>query len=372
MKKTIGLILVFILVCAVAANAFAAGKPKITKQPETATTNKKGTVSFSIKTSGTVKSIIWHFIDPETGNDYTGKKLSGAVKGVKVSSPNGKTITLKKVPESMHGWTVYAHINGNGYKVDSDRVMLLVYGLEPPETAASDSAETSAGENEGEDSEASAEEPKEESGTDEGTEPTEAADTTVTAETAETSEAAGAAEGVQEEESETDSNTPQTVIVTANAKILHKLDDPDNAYNSLEFNGTASFLVSSEDPISSWSVNGIRFEPAQPVNQFTVTNVTSSISLDVKISRGSAADAVVDESHMCRVTCTGCKFTYVRSGLRSVAEGDVPAGARISVFADDSEYSKGGYSINGAESENAGKASFQLAINEDTTIVCRK
>ena len=41
MKKIIGLVLVFVLVFAVAANALAAGRPKITKQPETATTNKK-------------------------------------------------------------------------------------------------------------------------------------------------------------------------------------------------------------------------------------------------------------------------------------------------------------------------------------------
>ena len=350
MKKIIGLILVFVLVFALAANAFAAGKPKITKQPETATTNKKGTVTFSIKTSGTIKSIVWHFVDPATGNDYTGKKLSGAVKGVKVANPNSKKITLKNVPESMHGWTVYAHVNGNGYKIDSDRVMLLVYGLEPPETSVVQPAADA---------------------------PAESSESVSTETPAEGTESTGAETQTQEavegeDEDETAVNMPQTVTVTANAKVLYKLDDPDNAFSSLEFNGTGSFRVFSEEPIAAWSVNGIRFEPAEPVNQFKITNVSSNISLDVKIRRASAAETVVDESHMCKVTCTGCTFSYNRGGLRSVTEGEVPAGARISVVAESSDFSKGGYSVNGADAVNAGKTSFQLDITDDTTIVCKK
>ena len=74
MKKILGLILTLCLVFVVAADTFAAGKPAFTKQPENGTTNKKGTVSFQIKTTGSVNSITWHFIDPATGTDYTGKK----------------------------------------------------------------------------------------------------------------------------------------------------------------------------------------------------------------------------------------------------------------------------------------------------------
>ena len=53
-------------------------------------------------------------------------------KKIKVVGPNRTKITLNRVPEEMHGWTVYAHLNGNGYKVNSERVQLLVYGMEPP------------------------------------------------------------------------------------------------------------------------------------------------------------------------------------------------------------------------------------------------
>ena len=48
MKKIISLVLAFCIVFAFASEAFAAGKPTITKQPETSTTSKKGAVSFSI------------------------------------------------------------------------------------------------------------------------------------------------------------------------------------------------------------------------------------------------------------------------------------------------------------------------------------
>ena len=136
MKKIIGLILVFVLLFAVASEAFAGSKPQITKDPESATVKKGGKVSFSIKTKGTVATVIWYFVDPVSGNEYSGKKLAGAVKGVKVVGPtNGKKITLNKVPEEMHGWKVYAHVNGNGYKIDSQQATLLIAGMDVPAEA---------------------------------------------------------------------------------------------------------------------------------------------------------------------------------------------------------------------------------------------
>ena len=129
MKKIIGLILAFCLVFAVTTSALAA-KPSISNQPESATTDKNGTVTFSVTTKGSVDSITWYFVNPETGEKTSGKKLPSLFKGIKVLNPNSKKITLKKVPEAMHGWLVYAHINGNGYKLDSEQVILQVYGME--------------------------------------------------------------------------------------------------------------------------------------------------------------------------------------------------------------------------------------------------
>lgn len=342
MKKIIGLVLALILVFAVTADAFAASKPKITKQPQTQTVKKGGKVSFEVKTSGTVKSRTWYFVDPVSGNKYTGKQLPAAVPGVKVvGKTNANKITLNKVPESMHGWTVYIHINGNGYNFDSDKVMLLISGMEPPASTPEPVAEQSA-------SSSGTEKNADVSGDDvpEGSE--------------DVSESAG------------NDYEPETVIVSSNMKILYRTTDPATAYDRLEFVGSGSFKVSSEDPIASWTVNGMRFELPEPVREFKVTNVTSSMSLTFKVARASAAEIVVDENNMCKVTCKGCKFSYIAGGLRSVSEGEVPAGARINIIADGAEYSRNGYVINGGEAINAGKASFQFTVTEEISIICRK
>ena len=43
MKRILGIVLALCLVLTLCTDAFAASKPKFTKQPKTATTNKKGT-----------------------------------------------------------------------------------------------------------------------------------------------------------------------------------------------------------------------------------------------------------------------------------------------------------------------------------------
>ena len=337
MKKIVSLFLVFVLVFT-ATTVYAASKPKITKQPETATVKAGGKVTFSIKTSGTVDAIIWNFVDPESGNTYTGQKLSGAVSGVKIDgATNGKKITLKRVPESMHGWTVYAHVNGNGYKIDSDKVMILISGMEPPVTPEPDEAQPSPADNKGGSGDADI--PDDGNSDDDG-----------------------------DSDDDADSDTPQPFTVTANARVLYSEEDPDTARSRLEFTGSGSFFVSSEDPIVSWAVNGILFEPAEPLNKFKVSNVTSAVSLDIRVRR--ASEPVLNEDHLCRISCTGCTFSYIQGGLMSVTEGEVPEGARISVIANSSDLAAGGYVINGNEAQGTGKSSIQLTVTDNTEIVC--
>ena len=366
MKKILGLILAFCLVLAVAAGAFAA-KLSITKQPENGTTNKRGTVKFAIKINGDVNSITWHFIDPATGNDYTGRKLSSAVKGVKVSNPNSKVITLKNVPESMHGWIVYCHINGNGYKIDSEKVRLLINGLEPPaespETEASSGKEKDSGSKSGKDSK-----------NDKNSKPAEEAKTEE--ETKAGSEGDGEGEG-SGESAESEEPEVKSITVSCNVKALRKLDrsgavETGEPVSNLDFGdaNSGSFIVTSEDPIKSYTVNGVQIEPTEPVKEFRILNVTSSLTLRLKVNRATAASAQVDESHMCKVTCKGCTFSYLRGGIRAVAEGDVPAGAPISIVADSAELSALGYSINGAEPVSLGMASIKITVTDDITITC--
>ena len=340
MKKITGVILILCLVLVLAVDAFAAGKPAFTKQPVTSTTNKKGTVSFSVKTSGTIQSLTWYFIDPDTGSTYSGKQLAKAYKGLGVTGPNSKKITLKKVPESLHGWTVYCHINGNGYKIDSDRVQLLVYGLEPPAQGVVEADKT-------DDSKSSGDSARETAGNEGG--------------------------DSIDDESAGNSSADNSFTVSCSSKLLRKLDASGNPVegdpsSSLQFTDTGSFIVTSEDPIKSWSVNGIRFEPTEPVNEFKVLNVTGSMSLNVKINRATAASMQVDESHMCHVTCNGCTFSYIRGQLISVTSGDVPAGAAISVVADSTELAANGYRINGAEPDKIGMTAFQLIVTDDVEI----
>ena len=320
MKKIIGLVLVFILVFAVAANAFAGGKPKITKQPETATVKKGGTVSFSIKTSGTVKTITWYFVNPATGESFTGKQLAGAVEGVKVQNPNKKKITLSKVPETLHGWTVYAHVNGNGYKIDSDQVQLLIAGME---TAQDAPAEAPAAEEPPAEAPPAEESPAEEP-------PAEEPPAEVQPAEPETQEPAA-----NEEAGEVPPSGPFTV--TATSSVLKRLDEAGNVIvgdpvSSLDFEDYGDVLVTSEEPIISWTLNGIRVQPDQPVKEFRITNITSSLLIDVKVQHASAADIVVDTANMCKVTCRGCTFSYVRGRLISATEGEVPAGAPTPVI----------------------------------------
>jgi len=365
MKKILALILILCMVFALSSEAFAAGKPKITKQPETATTSKKGSVTFTIKVKGDV-SYSWYLVDPATGEATSAQKLkkNKTIKGLGINGANSSKLSLSKVPESMHGWQVYCHINGNGYKMDSDRVLLLVYGKESPA-----------------DSSSAPEEPAQV--------PETAAADQVPESPASTEQVPDSPEQAPDSPEQTPPDTSNTVItgdidpdaappvdrtitVTASDAILRKLDGAGNLIemdpvSSLEFLNTGSFIVTSDEPVKSWSVNGIRFEPAEPVREFKVMNVKDDITLNVIVSRSSAETMQLDNNRMCKVTCKGCTFTFLGAGIRSATEGEVPAGAPIRVVVSGS--AANGYQINGSEPQYQGKTSFSFTVNEDVEIV---
>ena len=353
MKKYLAFLLILCIVFSFAANAFAASKPTIVKQPESATTNQKGTVSFSVSVKGKVASYTWYFVNPATGEKISGSKLSKTVKGVKVSKPNGKKVTLSNVPESMHGWEVYCHINGNGYKVDSEKVLLLVYGMEPPAGSASADA---------------------------------AAQEQHAAEQAPAEQTAAEQSPVEQTQAETETAEPvdpdtvavepedRTITVSSGSSVLRRLDAfgkviESDPVSSLEFRNTGSFIVSSEEPIKSWTVNGIRFEPEEPLKEFKMLNVTEDISVNIDVVRSSTITNELDYDHMCKVSCKGCTFTFLSSGIRSATEGEVPAGAQIRVLADSPDNVSKGYSFNGQEPQNLNKTSFVYTVTADVEIV---
>ena len=127
--------------------------------------------------------------------------------------------------------------------------------------------------------------------------------------------------------SESEEPEVKSITVSCNVKALRKLDrsgavETVEPVSNLDFGdaNSGSFIVTSEDPIKSYTVNGVQIEPTEPVKEFRILNVTSSLTLRLKVNRATAASAQVDESHMCKVTCKGCTFSYLRGGIRGALE----------------------------------------------------
>ena len=340
MKRLIAFLLVLCLALALTVAAFAAGAPKISRQPESATTNSKGTVSFSIKATN-FRGLTWRFVNPATGEEITGKNLTSVFRKLKVTGTNKQTITLKNVPDEMHGWTVYAHLTGNGYEVDSDRVQLLVYGKEAPSASVSGSVAGSASEP------ASASDSRPASGGDKASAPAPA-------------EKAGASQG-------------GTFTVRAGENVtLYPLDaegsiEEDRASAELTFTEKSDLAVMAPSPVRHWIINGMYLEPMNnSMSGFYLRDVTSDLTISAALYRSQVVSLAEGEGVL--VTCSGCSFSFSGGGMQSYTECRVPAGTSITVIADSREAAAGGYSINGGEYERMGRTSFRLTVTEDTAI----
>ena len=393
MKRVVSFLLVLCLVLGLASVALAAGAPKITKQPESAISNKNGTVTFEIKLKNFKNGgITWKLINPETEEIINASQIATVFKGVKVSGANRTKLTLKKVPPEMHGWSVYCHISQNGYTIDSDIVELRVYEVEnatptpPPETPAE---ETPAQEAPAEVTPAP-EAPAEETPAQE-----QPAEVTPAPEVPAEVTAAPDAPVEQQPEQEavpeiTPEPTPAYVlddegeieeeesIITINGEnvSLYPLDSRGNVTSeekatTLTFEDAGNVKVVADGPVNYWIIDGMRFEPADPLSGFTLKNVTHSLDISAVLQQVSASDNNIDDSVQFTVTCEGCTFTYLKGDISSAVSGSVPSGASVTVMADTSELADRGYCINGGEASHEGQASFRLKITEDTTIVCK-
>ena len=350
MRKIIAVILVLCLVLGLSSAALAAGAPKITKQPTSQTTDKNGKVTFSFRAKNySAKDSGWRFVNPATGEEFTGPQVRDMLEEVKgsLSVSNGKqSMTLKKVPESMHGWEVYFVLVNNGYTIYTDRVKLWCYGLQQTVGSAT---------------------------------PTDSAPAPA-AQPATPSDSAGA-ETAPAAVSEP-SSRPVTVAV-GEKLILRPLDSQGEALapqsaSSFTFEGAGNFAVISESPVSYWVVNGIRIEPAEGVTSFILKNVTADLQISASFEEASAAPAAVEQApaapaavepgQPCQVTCNGCVFTYHAGGLSSVASGTVPSGDSVIVAAAPGSDTSAGYTVNGEAGKYAGKSNFMLVITGDTVI----
>lgn len=342
MKKVFSLALAFCFVFLFIADACAA-KPSIKKQPESATTTEDRTVSFSVTAGGDVSSYSWFFVNPATGKKVSGKKLekNKALQGIKVTGTNRPTITLVNVPDVMNGWLVYCVVGGNGYKIDSEYATLLVYGMDPPETApVTTGLEITA-------------QPRDAGISSKGTltftvkytglaekitwgfinpkdgqkvigknilkkfkgmkansfnkakltlsdvpegmvgwkvyahfkiKGSEFDSDTATVLSAEEAAAQKAAAKAAKEEAKK-AEEAKTVTVSCSHSMLRKLDSDGNPVGEpsdrLTFTEPGSFIISSDQPIKSWTMNGVGNVPSSPVREFRVTNVQEDLFISL-------------------------------------------------------------------------------------------
>ena len=358
MKKVLVLILMLCLVAGVSVPALAAGRPKISEQPVSATTDEKGNVSFTVKASN-VEGLTWRFVNPETGEEITGKNLSKKIKGLTVEGANKKTIKLIGVPEEMNGWTVYCHITGgNGYKVDSDRVMLTVYGMTAPEfpTPAPDPI-------------AEPDPVVPDSGTSEVIpSPDDTQSTPAPADTATAPVQADTSTTPVEEIPENPSFTIRGENVTLYPMDAYGNRMEDEAAAVLTFEDIANVAVQANGEVKYWTVNGMRIEPSASLSGFTLRNVTADLTISAALSGSTVSES---NDTLVHITCEGCTFTYGKGGLKNLTEGNVPSGAAIIIAADSNAVAANGYSINGGSFEHAGEASFRLTVTGDTDVRTR-
>ena len=380
MKRVISFLAVLCLALSVFSTALAA--ITITQQPTSQTVKAGGSVTFTVKAKGASgQSVTWYFTNPATGETTTGRKLSSVVSGVKVTGPNSLKVTIKKVPESMHGWLVYCHIGQKNKGVDTDTVMILIAGLEPPEmpVQTASTAGTSA-----------------QSGT-KTTAATAAGSTSGTGTATEDTTAVVASTVVEE---------PEPVVITGKKVELYKLDasgqKTGTAQTELTFapKTKASFYVQlpegTDGTLEYLTVDGMRLTPDTEVTGMAISGVDHSITVRAKVkkagSEGSSGkdtlaelaelqqqeqEALENAASMATVTCTYCRFSG--GGYFSAQSGQVPVGTRIVVQSDggnigirnsDGNYpKKSGYFINGEKtSVHRGESSFQMVVEGDTTV----
>lgn len=378
MKRLISVLLVLCLLLGISGIAFAA-KITITEQPETQTVKKGGNLTISLKAKNASGSAItWHFQNPDTGEDITGKNLSKHVPGIKVSKPNSLSITLRKVPESMHGWTVYCHIGPKGSGVDSDTVMILIEGKEPPATPA---ATVKAG-----NSSSSAS----------------ASSKSGTSASSSSSASKVSASPVEEEKAQatptpavpTATPRPEKIVISGSTRVeLYKVDSKGAPVGKSQLEltfteGTADFYVklpgNTDGYIQYISLDGVRFTPDGEVRGMGIKGWPSSAAVKVKVLKPGAeatetSEALIlpdetvapaDPSTLVTVTCENCRFTGYKSSYAK--SGQVPVGTTITVIASGGMVSKG-YVINGAKkATHKNEATFQYVVEGDTTITMEK
>ena len=376
MKRVIVFILALCMTLGCFVPAFA--KLEILEQPVSQTVKEHGKTTFSFKvTKQKQMGITWVFVNPENGEEITGKKISKTFKGLKVTNPNSQKMTLRNIPAAMHGWSLFARCKSNGATVETDIVQLLIEGMDPPDVAYPKTLAAVENTESASQAAPAEQETAEQETAEPSAEPEPAAEPEASAETEAPAAASEAApeEAVQaDDESAGQEPEPATVTVRASNALLYPVNAKGKASEEgadvMTFEGSANFYVApaSEGEVQYWTFNGIRLEPDAQVNGFTLRGVTSDLSVSVKTKKtSSSATADLDYQNMCRITCTNCFFTFMADGISYATEGEIPAGAKITVIAGQGADLAKGYTINGEAGQQANKVTFTMVVEADTS-----
>ena len=391
MKRLLLFLAVLVLAVGCFATAFAA-KPVILKQPETKAVKPGGKLTIKIAAKN-FTGLTWYFVDPVSGEQTTAKNIAAKFPGLRVSGPNQKTLTLKKVPMDMNGWTVFCRLGGNGYRMDSESVVIEVIGaptVAPPEKTQE-------------------KEPEKET----EKEPEPEKEPEVETESTKKSEQPKESEPKKEEPESEFPSISGPFTVTATGVELYELDrkgkPTGEPQTSLTFSDTADVYIKAEGIIDYLSLNGVRMTPEGNVSGLTLRGLTGETVIDARVTRVTvtpAPEEEPDESGMpddegsgftggedeypgedqqsggddalsepkaetftgetFEVTCTYCYFTG--GGNSFVSSGRVPAGTVITVTAGREGNLENGYHINGGEAENPGVVSFKYTVTGPTEI----
>ena len=430
MKRLISMLLVLTVCLSLCVCASAAAKPlEFVSQPSTQTVRAGGNCQFSVNCKNQ-KTITWHFVDPDTEEDITGKNLIQHFKNYNsakskaeqfaVSNPNSKTITLKHVPEEMHGWKVYCTIGTTkSNQLDSDVVYLLIKGKPAPGEAEPSGSESEPDEDEEEPADEDEEEPadedeedpadayEEEPADDEGLDEDEAAYDLDEEEPVKKASSKGKAEPSEDEE---DVSKSKNITVKAINALVYPISDKpltNGGVTECTLPAPTSFEVSANGDAVGWLVNGVTIIPSGPQNSLTILFADKDITIEALTElpstptdleeadleeadedeekpagkdtdkTGSEAktasatkESEVDTSKMCTVKCENCRFTG--GDYQYVTNGKVPYGTVITVVASSDGDTAKGYSINGGEYGGKNKATVKIQVFEDCTISMQK
>lgn len=112
--------------------------PVITKQPNDVTVKKGKNATFKAAAEGDT-GITWRLVSPDGDEEFLVKDVGKYFKGVTVSGKNSDALTLKKIPESMHGWSVYCTYANKAGRVVTRNAYIWISGMEQTVNTASGS-----------------------------------------------------------------------------------------------------------------------------------------------------------------------------------------------------------------------------------------